>query len=395
MINPRLDSLNDYPFARLRGLLGSVTPPAGIEPAVMSVGEPQHEPPPFVAEILAANAAIWNKYPPVDGTPDFRRAIADWLTRRYRLAPGRIDPDRHVLPLSGTREGLFMVGLLATARRKNGKAPVALIPNPFYQAYLGAATMAGAETRFLPSDRRNDFLPDLDGVDAETLVRTAMAFICTPSNPEGAVASVDYLKHALDLARRNDIVLAVDECYAEIYGATPPPGALEATTEGDDFANLLVFHSLSKRSSVPGLRSGFVAGDANLIAAFKRLRDYSAASVPGPVQAASAALWREESHVQANRTLYRAKFDAAERIIGKRLGFYRPDGGFYLWLDVGDGEAAAKRLWAEAAIRVMPGAYLARTDEAGRNPGQRFIRVALVHKPDAVETALKRLVKVL
>jgi succinyldiaminopimelate transaminase len=401
MLNPRLDQFTDFPFQRLRDLIGGTQPPAGLEPILLSLGEPQHGAPPLIAEALAANAHLWGKYPPVEGTPELRAAIAGWLTRRYALTPGAVDPDRHVVPVAGTKEALFLAGLLAVPPAlDDGRVPTVIQPNPFYNVYLGSAVMAGAEPVLLPADASTSFLPDLSALSNDDWRRAAMVVICSPSNPQGAIATPDYLAYAIEKARTHDTVLIVDECYAEIYNREPPPGALQvcqALGPGSNsvFDNVLVFHSLSKRSSAPGLRSGFVAGDPELIRAFKRLRNYASPTIPVPIMAASTALWCEENHVEANRALYRAKFDLAEQRLAGRYGFYRPAGGFFLWLDVGDGEIAARRLWAEAAVRVLPGAYVSRNDESGRNPGQPFIRVALVGDAASTSEALERLVRVL
>lgn len=397
MLNPALESFADFPFDRLRALLGGVEPPPGLEPLVLSIGEPQHPAPPLVAEVLAASAHLWGKYPPVDGSPAFRRAAADWLTRRYALPDGWIDPDAQILPISGSREALFLIGHVAVPRTKGGSRPVVLVPSPYYHVYSAVPRMMGAEAVFVPATAETGFLPDYAALDPAVLERTALAYLCTPSNPQGAVASLDTLKRAVALAVEHNFILAVDECYTEIYTAEPPAGALQACAAlGHGLENVVVFHSLSKRSSVPGLRSGFVAGGPRTMALFRRLRSYGGAGVPGPVIEASAALWGEESHVEANRALYRAKFEAAERLLGPRFGPVTPAGGFFLWLDVGDGEAAARTLWREAAIRVLPGAYMARPDAAaGRNPGAAYIRVALVHDLATATAALERLVKVL
>jgi aspartate/methionine/tyrosine aminotransferase len=255
--------------------------------------------------------------------------------------------------------------------------------------------MRHAEPVYMPATKETNFLPDFSALDEETLSRTAMAYLCTPSNPQGTIASLDYLVHALELARKYDFVLCFDECYAEIYDKVKPPGGLEAAAKlGGSLDNLLVFHSLSKRSSAPGLRSGFVAGDPNLMRRLKMLRNYAGASPQPPVLAASAALWRDEKHVEENRALYRRKFDVADQIMSGRLGYYRPDGAFYLWLDVGDGEEATKALWGEAGIRVIPGTYLAREID-GLNPGKPYIRVALVQEPEVIAEALHRIVDTL
>ncbi len=400
MLNPALDRLQDYPFARLAKLIAGSDPPAGLKPIVMSIGEPQMNPPGFVPEILQREAAGWGKYPPAAGTPELRRAIAGWLTRRYALPADALDADRNVFPVAGTREALFQAALIAVPPEKGGGQPIVLSPNPFYQVYIGAGVMSGAETVLMPASAANGFLPDLDAIDASTWRRTALVYICTPANPQGAVADLDYLIHALELCRRHDAVLVIDECYAEIYRENPPAGGLQAAlalkgkSTGDAFANLLVFHSLSKRSSAPGLRSGFVAGEARLIELIGRLRSYGGASVPLPVMAASTALWNDDAHVEAVRARYNENFDIAARLLHNRHGFYRPAGGFFLWLDVGDSEAATRRLWSEAGIKVLPGLYLAR-GEGEANPGRRYIRVALVHDSDTTNEAMRRMAETL
>ena len=399
-LNPQLDTLSDYPFEALRTLLNPVTPRVNDAPILMSVGEPQHQPPALLTETLAAHAHEWNKYPPMQGTPELRQAIVDWLTRRYRLPGGALDPERHILNLAGTKEGLYLFSSLAVPHDKGGRQPVVFVPNPYYLVYNGAATMNGAEAVFLDATRDNAFLPDLDAIPRETLERAALFYLCSPANPQGTVASLDYLKQAVTLARRYDFVLAVDECYAEIYDRAPPSGALEACAALGPGANglfdhVVAFHSLSKRSSAAGLRSGFVAGDPKLIGHFKHLRDYGGCQVPLPIQAAATALWRDEAHVEDNRARYRRKFDIAEAAIGNRFGFYRPDGGFFLWLDVGDGERAALRLWREAAIRGLPGGYTARASAGRDNPGAQYIRLAIVHDEATLETAFARIRRVL
>ncbi|MBF0355403.1 MAG: aminotransferase class I/II-fold pyridoxal phosphate-dependent enzyme [Alphaproteobacteria bacterium] len=391
MLNPRLDQLADYPFARLASLLGGLEP--GGEALIMSIGEPQHAPPALLAGALEKAGGLWGKYPPVQGTPEFRKAVAAWLKRRYALAEGFIDSDLHVLPVAGTREALYLAAQMCVPDLKRGHVPAVLIPNPFYQVYLGGAVLAGAEPILVEAP---EGAPDFAAIAPSVLERTAMAYLCSPANPQGSVASLSQLKAALALARQHDFVLAVDECYAEIWDKQQPAGALEAASAlGDGLKNLLVFHSLSKRSSVPGLRSGFVAGDATLIAAFQRLRSYGGATLPMPVLAASTALWSDEVHVEENRRLYRDKIDLAERILGSYPGFKRPEGGFFLWLDVGNGEAFAKSLWSRTGIRVLPGAYLARPGADGRNPGLPYVRIALVHDLATTERALKAIASIL
>jgi N-succinyldiaminopimelate aminotransferase len=395
-LNPQLDTLSDYPFEALRTLLNPVTPRVNDAPILMSLGEPQHQPPPLLAETLAQHAHEWNKYPPMDGTPELRQAIVDWLARRYRLPAGTLDPGRHVVSVAGTKEGLYLFSSLVVPRRKNGRRPVVLVPNPYYLVYNGAATMAGADAIFLDATRGNAFMPNLAAIPKETLERTALFYLCSPANPQGTIATLDYLKQAITLAREYDFVLAVDECYAEIWDRAPPPGALEACIElGDGLRQVVVFHSLSKRSSAAGLRFGFVAGDPELIARFSHLRSYGGCQVPLPIQAAATALWRDEGHVEENRAAYRRKFDIAEAALAGRFGFYRPDGGFFLWLDVGDGEAAALQLWREAAVRVLPGGYTARAADGRANPGQNYIRLAIVHDEATLDDAFARIRRVL
>ncbi len=396
MYNRDLDRLTDYPFDRLRALLGGIEPPASAEPVIMSLGEPQHEPPTLVQETVAAHADGWAKYPPVAGSKELLDAVSDWLTRRYGLTSLALNPVSNIVAVNGTKEALFMAGDICVPRTKNGRRPAVLIPNPFYQVYVGATVLRDADPVYLSATVETGFLPDFENLEVDLLERTALAFLCTPANPQGAIANLDYLKRAIELARKYDFVLAVDECYAEIYDKLSPPGGLEAAQAlGEGLDNILVFHSLSKRSNAPGLRSGFVAGDQQLISAFRTLRNYGGAAVPLPLLAASAALWRDDNHVDQNRKMYRTKFDRADQILQGKFRYYRPEGGFYLWLDVTDGENAARRLWAEGAIRVIPGAYLARPGQDGINPGNRYVRIALVQKPDVIEDALSRLIKIL
>jgi len=393
IVTDRLESLLKFhPFTRLNALLEPIRP--GGPTLALSVGEPQAPPPAFLAEILERGKAEWSRYPQSAGTPDFRAAVAEWLQRRYSLAEGFLDRDREIMPCSGTREALFHLALATVPEwQGTGPRPVVLMPSPFYHVYAGAAAVAGAEPVFLPATAASGFLPEPEDVPPEALTRTALAYLCSPSNPQGAVASADYLRRWLALARRQGFTLACDECYAEIYRGTPPAGALEVAEGRLD--NLVVLHSLSKRSSAPGLRSGFIAGDPRLIRRVTQLVNFGGSAPSFPALAASAALWREEAHVEAARARYDRCFSIAERVLGGRFGCRIPRGGFFLWLDVGDGEAAARRLWAEGGIRVLPGAYMARADETGRNPGARYIRVALVHEPEVVEEGLGRLARIL
>jgi N-succinyldiaminopimelate aminotransferase len=382
------------PFARLNELLD------GIEPALpainLSVGEPQHPVPAFVGPTLAAHVAEFGRYPANRGIEPFRQAVAQWLGRRYRLARP-VDAAHEVLVLNGTREGLFLAALAARrwVKPRPGR-PAVLVPNPFYAAYVAGAHAADCEPVYLPATRKSGFLPDLDEVDEQLLARTVACYIASPSNPQGAVASRAYLERLVLLARRHGFLVFADECYSEIYGAAPPPGMLEVA--GADFANVVVFHSLSKRSNLPGLRLGFAAGDGRFLAAFLELRNVAAPQVPTPAQHVGIAAYGDETHVANNRRLYAAKFDLADRIIGTRYGYRRPASGFFLWLDVsqhGGDESAALRLWKEAGVRVVPGRYLAREQAGGFNPGAGYIRVAMVQDERATAEALHRLVRVL
>jgi aspartate/methionine/tyrosine aminotransferase len=331
------------------------------------------------------------------GTEAFRNAAAAWLTRRFRLPGGMVDSAKHVMPVTGTREALFHIALSAVPEAAAGdEKPVVLMPNPFYHVYAGAAAAAGAEPYFLNATAENGFFADIAAIPDAILKRTALAYICSPANPQGAVAPLSYLSAWLQLARQHNFVLASDECYSEIYRGTPPHGALEAARDlGGSLDNLVIFHSLSKRSSGAGLRSGFVAGEARLMQRQAQLINFGGVATPYPILAAATELWQDEEHVQGYRAKYVANFEAAQDALGGIFGEVRAEGGFFLWLDVGDGEAAAKALWAEAAIRVLPGGYMARPDANGFNPGERYIRVALVLEPDEMAAALKRMAPVL
>ncbi|PIW26704.1 MAG: aspartate aminotransferase [Rhodospirillales bacterium CG15_BIG_FIL_POST_REV_8_21_14_020_66_15] len=396
MLNPRYDDLPVYPFDRLRALLDPHAPAPGLEPISLAVGDPTFDPPPAIAQTMADKADLWGRYPATDGTPGFRAAAAGFLERRYGLGPGVLDPERNVLPVVGTREGLAMVANLVVPPEKSGARPLVVLPNPCFHTYVGAAVFSGAERRPLPATADTGFMPDLTRMTEAEWARTALVYLCSPGNPQGGVAPMSLLMDLILLARRHDFVLVADECYAEIYDAAPPPGALEACAALDgDFTNVLVFHSLSKRSSAPGLRSGFVAGDAELIRRYRMLRNYLGAQMPHPALHASARLWADDSDAFRYRAAYRDLVNTAQEILGERFGFRRPAGGFFLWLDVGDGEEAALTLWKKAAIRVLPGAYMSAPLGDGTTPGDAFIRVALVHDRKTIETALRRLVKVL
>jgi aspartate/methionine/tyrosine aminotransferase len=392
-----LEAVVASPFQRLARLLDGIEPRAA--PLDLSLGEPKGLIPPFLGPILQEHLGEFGRYPPVRGIPSLRQAIADWLGLRFPALAGTIDPEAHVLPLNGSREGLFSAIFPALARKASVTRPAVLIPNPFYQAYGAAAAASGAEPVFLPSTAETHFLPDLDAIDEALLERAVALYLCSPSNPQGAVASAPYLTHAIALARRHDFLLFADECYSEIYCDMPPPGALEtahAATGG--LANVVTFNSLSKRSGLPGLRSGFVAGDPGFLAAFFRFRNVACPQVPLPVQHVSTAAWADEAHVAEGRALYRRNFDLADALLAGRYGYRRPAGAFFLWLNMrayGGGEAAATTLWKGCGVKVLPGAYLSRAEPDGENPGKDYVRVALVHDADRTREALGRITTVL
>ena len=395
MLNPRLEKLTDFPFDRVRTLLQLETPPANVEPIDLSLGGPLHEPPKMVEQELTNHATEWGRYPPMDGTPGFQRAASQWLCQRYGLRADTFEEAAMILPVAGSREPLYMLATVAVPETKADQQPVVLLPNPFYHVYEASAIMAGAEPVFVPATPDNLYLPDFASLGKSILERTALVYSCSPSNPQGKSADLDYMMALIKLARKHDFIIAFDECYSEIYDKEPPPGGLEACAHlGQEFSRVVVFNSLSKRSSVPGLRSGLIAGDPVILKKMRLLRTYGGGTVPMPIMAASAALLCDEKHVEANRALYRQKFDVAEEILGNQYGFYRPEGGFFLWLDVGafgGGEAVTKKLWREAGIKALPGAYLSRPDETGETPGSRYIRLALVHDVETTRNAMQRL----
>jgi aspartate/methionine/tyrosine aminotransferase len=379
---------------RLRELLDGIPPG---KPAIsLAVGEPQHPIPNFVAPVIAAHVNEFGRYPANKGLDEFAQAVAQWLGRRFTL-DRPVDPATEVLVLNGTREGLFLAALAARnwVKPRQGQ-PAVLIPNPFYAAYAAGAVAADCEPVYLPTTRETGFLPDLDALSVDLLARTVAFYIASPSNPQGAVADRAYLSRLTALARRFGFLVFADECYCEIYSNGAPPGMLEAA--GADFANVAIFHSLSKRSSLPGLRIGFTAGDRSFMQTFLELRNIAAPMVPTPMQHVAIAAYNDERHVAENRQMYREKFDLADQIIGDRYAYRRPPGGFFLWLDVaaqGGSEAATLALWREGGLRVVPGRYLAREQKDGSNPGADYIRVAMVQNKEITSEALHRLVEVL
>lgn len=393
-MNPRLSLLRAYPFERLRGLLEAARPPTGLTHIPLSIGEPKHAPPPFVREALVAALGSLGQYPLAQGLPELREACARWLEGRFGLPPGAVRPDDMVLPVNGTREALF--AFVQAVIDPSSRAPAVLMPNPFYQIYEGAALLAGAEPVYLNCDAGNGYLPDLDAVDAATWRRCQVLFLCSPGNPTGAVIPEAGLRRALELADRYGFLIAADECYSEIHAdeSHPPPGLLQAARAmgNAEFAHCVVFHSLSKRSSVPGLRSGFVAGDPRVLAAFRLYRTYHGCAVPVHTQLASIPAWRDEVHVRDNRRLYRDKFAAVVPMLAPHLDVSVPDGAFYLWPAVGDDEVFARGLFEQQHVTVLPGSYLARDTAAG-NPGRGRVRISLVARIEDCIEAARRIVE--
>ncbi|HEY9199663.1 MAG TPA: succinyldiaminopimelate transaminase [Gammaproteobacteria bacterium] len=391
-MNPDLQRLLPYPFERLAQLKAGVTPPAVLAHINLSIGEPQHQPPHFVAEQLISHLHGLANYPLTRGSDELRTVMAEWLARRFALPAGSIDPARHVLPVNGTREALFA---FAQAVIDRSRAPLVVMPNPFYQIYEGAAFLAGAEPWFQNTLAATGYKPDFAAVPTQIWERCQLIYICTPGNPSGAVLDTADLQELIELADRHDFVIASDECYSELYPDedNPPTGLLAAAAAmgRSDYRRCVVFHSLSKRSNLPGLRSGFVAGDADILAGFLRYRTYHGCSMPPATQAASIAAWKDEAHVRTNRELYRQKFAAVLEILGDVLDVRMPDASFYLWPRtphlLGDDTEFARGLYAQQNVTVLPGSYLSR-DAHGGNPGRDHVRMALVPPlQDCIEAA--------
>ncbi|WP_019628082.1 succinyldiaminopimelate transaminase [Thioalkalivibrio sp. AKL10] len=392
-MNPRLDRLQPYPFERLRRLFADLQPPADREPIALSIGEPRHALPDFVEPVLRASLQGFNHYPSTRGEPALRESIAAWLQRRFDL--GNVDAARQVLPVSGTREALFAIAQAIVAEKPGARV---LMPNPFYQIYEGAALLAGAAPAFYDLAPENGYLPDFSAVDAATWEDVQLVYICNPGNPAGACMSEAAMQDLIRLAELHDFIIAADECYSEIYhpDGEPPAGLLGAAARMGNaaFERCIVFHSLSKRSNLPGLRSGFVAGDAALLDRFALYRTYHGCTLPPPTQAVSRAAWSDEAHVAENRALYAEKFAAVVPILESVIDVRAPAAGFYLWPRVpdGDDEGFARRLYGEAGVTVLPGRYLSRTDpETGHNPGAGHVRMALVAAPAACIEAAERI----
>ncbi|WP_186424515.1 aminotransferase class I/II-fold pyridoxal phosphate-dependent enzyme [Pannonibacter sp. I15F10I1] len=390
---PRAALPDANPFQRLAALLGDTRP--GADPIVLTIGEPQHALPPFTGEVLMENLADFRRYPPIEGSPAFRTAIAAWLDRRYNLG-GTIDKDKGVLPLNGSREGLSFGAISARDQlAKDVARPAVILPNPFYQTYAAAAHIAGAEAVMLDTGADTGFLPDLDALEPELLDRTIAFYVASPANPQGAVASLAYWQKLIGKARRHRFYIFADECYSEIYRSTPPPGVLEAAHAlGEGYSMVVALNSLSKRSNLAGLRCGFAAGDPEFLSRWVKFRGLAAPQVPLPAQALAVRAYGDEAHVIENRRLYNEKYEIAERLLSPILGPVTPEGGFFLWLDVshwGGAVSVTERLWSEVGVKVLPGSYLASTQADGRNPGDPYIRVGLCAPSALTGEALERM----
>ncbi|MDO8705683.1 MAG: succinyldiaminopimelate transaminase [Sulfuricaulis sp.] len=381
-MNSRLASLQPYPFQKLAQLIHGITPPADKTAIRLSLGEPQHAAPALVLEALKSHLAGLSHYPVTKGSAELRKAIVAWATRRFHLNQIALDPERHVLPVAGTREALFSIAQAVIDRRVNSQRPAVIMPNPFYQIYEGAALLAGARPYFLNATEANGFRTDFASVPEEIWDKVPLVYVCSPGNPTGAVLTHEQLAQLIQLAQKHHFLICSDECYSEIYfdETKPPVGLLQVANDLgiQDYQHCFVFHSLSKRSSLPGLRSGFVAGDGGVMEQYHQYRTYQGCALPPPTQAASIAAWNDEAHVRANRDQYRAKFEAVLKILQPVLDVKKPEAGFYLWPKLPQDDASFTRgLYASQNVLVLPGTYLSR-DNGGDNPGKNRVRMALV-----------------
>ncbi len=391
-MNPDLNRLHPYPFEKLAQLKAGIIANSELSHIALSIGEPKHEPPAFVLEELVSSLAKIANYPLTKGTPELRQSIAGWLGRRFNLPADSLDIEKNILPVNGTREALFAFAQAMIKREDNA---LVLMPNPFYQIYEGAAILAGAEPVFYNTTAATDYLPDFEAIDDASWRRCQLIYICTPGNPTGAVISKAQMQWLINKAQEFNFIIASDECYSEIYfdDNKPPCGLLEAAAEigNTDYKHCVVFHSLSKRSNLPGLRSGFVAGDAQILQAFLKYRTYHGSAMSGHHQHASICAWNDEQHVTESREVYRQKFKSVLEILSPHLNVKLPDAGFYLWAQtpISDTDFAQK-LYAEKNISVLPGQYLSRKAQ-NINPGENHIRMALVATPEETTEAAQRL----
>ena len=393
-MNPDLQKLHPYPFEKLLQLKDGITPSGDKSHIALSIGEPKHAPPDFALREMQQHLHRVGSYPLTRGITELREAIAQWLTKRFQLNDRSVDPGTQILPVNGTREALFAFAQAVVDRGQNA---VVMMPNPFYQIYEGAALLAGAEPYYLNTTAGNQYLPDFTSVPDNIWRRCQLVYLCTPGNPTGAVMDISTLQQLITLADKHDFIIASDECYSEIYfdEQQPPPGLLQAAAAmgRDDYRRCVVFHSLSKRSNVPGLRSGFVAGDEQIMQRFLLYRTYHGCAMPEFTQHSSICLWRDEQHVKANRALYREKFSKVMDVISGTLNVYQPDAAFYLWPETPlDDETFARELYAQKNVTVLPGSYLSRSAHAS-NPGSNHVRIALVAPLDECIDAATRIVE--
>jgi len=395
-MNPDLNKLHPYPFQKINALKEGIQA-ADKSLISLAIGEPKHPTPEIILDALQSSLCSVANYPLTKGSNDLRVSIANWLVQRFKLPQGSINPETHILPVNGTREALFAFAQAVIDRNQN--QPEILMPNPFYQIYEGAAILAGAKPAYLPCTSETNFIPDFNAVEAKTWNNCQLIYLCSPGNPTGAVIPEEQIKQLLDLAEKHDFIIASDECYSEIYfdEAQPPVGLLEVAAKygNTDYKRCVVFHSLSKRSNAPGMRSGFVAGDSQILDKYLLFRTYHGCAMPPPIQAASIVAWQDENHVLDNRNQYRGKFDAVIDILEPVINIQKPDASFYLWADVGmDDKLFTQEIYQHQNVNVVPGSYLSRTID-GINPGKNKVRMALVASLEECTEAANRIVNYL
>ncbi len=383
-LNYNINKFSEYPFTRLRNLLSKDIKTKETKILDLSIGQPHHKFPSFVKKILSSENSKWSLYPPIKGLPVLRNAYLKWLQKRFNLKRPFFN-DENILPLSGTREGLFSISLALSVKQ-------IIVPNPFYQVYLGASLFNNVPLVFLNTGQKENYLLDLEKLQNKIKNKTSLIYFCNPSNPQGKCAPSDYLKKLINLVRKNNSILVLDECYIDIYTGKKPVGGIQVCQEnGKSLRNILIFHSLSKRSNLAGLRSGFVVGDKNILYLFSKLRGYSAPTIPVPIQTLSAKLWSDEKHVEESRKNYNIKFNYADKVLGSFNCYRRPEAGFYLWMNVGNGERFAKELYKNFSLKVMPGKYL--SEGKKNNPGKAFVRVSLVHSNNKSKEAINKIAR--
>ena len=384
-LNKNIEKISEYPFKRLRDLLAEVkNKNKKVETLDLSIGQPYHKFPNFVKETLIKENSAWSKYPPLNGIPSLRKSYMSWLKKRFNLQ-NSFYGEENILPLSGTREGLFSISLVLLIKQ-------IIIPNPFYQVYLGASLFRNLPIVLMNAGLNEDYMLNLEKVEKHIKENISLIYFCNPSNPQGKIASERYLKKLIFLVRKYNSILVLDECYTDIYTNKKPVGGMQICDSAKvGLKNILIFHSLSKRSNVAGIRSGFVIGDDQIISLFSKLRSYSAPTIPLPIQTLSSKLWSDENHVKKSRDLYKIKFDYADKVLSKYSFYKRPDAGFYLWLNVGNGEKFAKSLYEKFSLKVMPGNFLAKGKK--ENPGNNFVRISLVHSVTKCKDAIDKIEK--